>query len=68
MAELRCDLMISGSRYARSDQLLLLYREEAVAVDSDYGAVGPDGTQSLLDSASSAAHIVAVYRTAEIPV
>ena len=66
VAELGSDFVVSCSRNARSDMLLLADREELVAVDAYHHAVGLDGPQSRLDTATATADIVAVSRRAEV--
>ena len=68
MTELGCDFVIYGSRHMGSDEFLLFYREESVAVDADYGTFGPDAAESLLYSSASASDVVAVHRSAQIVV
>ena len=58
--------MIRSSGDARSDELLLFYREEPVAVDADHGALRPYVAERLRHTSASSSHIVAVHRTAEI--
>ena len=68
MTELRCDLVVDRSRDARSDELLLLDREESVAVDAYDCAFRLDAAEGLLHSAAASADIVAVHRAAEVVV
>ena len=66
VSELGSDFMISRSRNARSDMLLLADRDELVAVDAYHHAVRLDGAQSSLDATTASADIVAVSRCAEV--
>lgn len=66
VTELGSDFVVSCPRNARGDMLLFADREELVAVDADHHAVGLDGPQSRLDTATATADIVAVSRCTEV--
>ena len=66
MPELRGNLMITGSPDIFRKELLLIHREQPVAVDTDHSAVSLDPSQSRNHTPATAPRIVAVDRIAEI--
>ena len=68
VTELRCYFVICRSRHVCSDEFLLFNREEPVAVYANNGAFGPYSRKCLFNSSASSSDVVAVNRSAEIPV